>query len=77
MIPRDCRHGRLARSCDLCERDADIVALRSALVEAERALDVTADNLRHLGPNGGPVFAAYEVWLQVVEDALVRVRSAA
>lgn len=26
-----CQHGQLARSCELCEKDAEIAALRNAL----------------------------------------------
>jgi hypothetical protein len=39
MAPRDCKHGKLARSCDLCEYEAEISRLKSDL---EAARDVLA-----------------------------------
>lgn len=35
MTTRDCPHGQLTRACDLCERDAEIAALRERLAAAE------------------------------------------
>ena len=34
-----CPHGSLARSCEVCERDAEIAALRAQLAEAGRERD--------------------------------------
>jgi hypothetical protein len=33
---RDCDHGKLARSCDICEYEAEIALLRDLLAEAVR-----------------------------------------
>lgn len=32
MHRRDCKHGRLKRSCEVCERDAEIERLQSKIV---------------------------------------------
>lgn len=33
---RDCKHGRLARSCDQCADEAEIAELRAKVAELER-----------------------------------------
>jgi hypothetical protein len=53
---RDCKHGRLARSCEICELEADLNALRSAaqavLDSAEQtfngAVEVSEESLARL-----------------------------
>ena len=40
---RDCKHGNLARACELCENYARIAALESALKVAEEALVIHRD----------------------------------
>jgi len=65
-VPTECAHGQLARSCEICDRDA-------VIAEMVEALSVTAGNIRSLGPAGdiGP-YAVYQPWLKVVEDAIAR-----
>jgi hypothetical protein len=36
--PRDCKHGSLARKCEICERDAEIERLRARVQQLEAAL---------------------------------------
>ena len=74
-----CAHGSLARKCELCDRDAEIAALRAALAQALQALDVTASNIRHIWSNGSEdgVYSPYAVWLDVVEQAAQAAKDAA
>lgn len=37
--PRDCKHGQLARSCEICERDDEIASLRARIAELEALRD--------------------------------------
>ena len=37
--PRDCKHGQLARSCELCELERENAALREQLAERDAELD--------------------------------------
>lgn len=58
-----CPHGQLARSCELCERDARIAELEAALRGAER----DAARYRKLKsaltvPNAAQAFARYAGW---------------
>lgn len=69
QIRAECKHGQLTRSCDMCEKDATI----ARLVEV---LEVTAGNIRSLGPAGDLVPVPYRVWLAVVEDAIKGVKPA-
>ena len=36
--PRDCTHGHLARSCEICQLEADNAALRARVAELEGAI---------------------------------------
>ena len=54
-MTRDCQHGHLARSCEICERDERIVELTLALKSAknyfemlERATGVIHWNLKEI-----------------------------
>ena len=38
---RDCKHGQLARSCNLCELDAEIYALRHQLFLSANVINAT------------------------------------
>lgn len=61
----ECKHGQLARSCELCEKDQRI----DRLVEVLRT---TAGNIRSLGPAGAldMVPEPYQRWLAGVEAAI-------
>ncbi len=37
MSERDCKHGQLARSCEICQLEADNVVLRARVAELEAA----------------------------------------
>jgi hypothetical protein len=52
------------------------VRLIAAAPEMLEALEVTAENIRSLGPAGAlsKVFAPYEEWLKVVEAAIARAK---
>jgi len=39
--PRDCKHGSLARSCEICERDAEIAELVRQISELKAELAAT------------------------------------
>lgn len=43
---RDCKHGQLARSCEVCELEADNAALRARVTELEAALEQCSDMCR-------------------------------
>lgn len=60
-------HGLEAR---LASARAEADDLRSALGDARSALRVTAGNIRDLGP-AGAIPVPYEVWLRIVDEALV------
>ena len=42
--PRDCEHGQLARSCEICELKRDLAAAKEALAELHRG-KVLADGM--------------------------------
>ena len=44
MTPRDCKHGQLARSCNVCELEAEVAALR-LVVEAFAAAQDLRDEI--------------------------------
>lgn len=73
-----CQHGSLDRKCELCERDAEIAALRAALAQAVTILETTASNIRHLHGNGTEdgVFWPYQLWLAGVDAAIAKGKSA-
>lgn len=39
MSERDCKHGHLARSCEICDLEAERDELRAALRDIQRAFD--------------------------------------
>jgi hypothetical protein len=41
---RDCKHGSLARKCEICERDAEIERLTARVQQLEMALKPFADD---------------------------------
>ena len=43
MTQRDCEHGQLARSCFICELQAEVAALKSKLEDIEDAHGVVMD----------------------------------
>lgn len=49
MADRDCHHGQLARVCDLCEKDAEIAALRAQLERAQGESGAFRDLLEQHG----------------------------
>ena len=54
--PRDCKHGQLARSCELCELERENVALREQLAEKDKMLKTMRPffNEYALGPLAKP-----------------------
>lgn len=50
--PRDCPHGQLARSCELCEKDARIRELEQAIVEWCKAAEWGHPSWKSYGMNG-------------------------
>ena len=45
MSERDCKHGQLARSCEICQLEADNAALQSRVAELEAALEYAIKEL--------------------------------
>jgi len=43
--PRDCAHGSLARSCEICERDREIKALRTLMGGLSTAWALVSQNI--------------------------------
>jgi hypothetical protein len=61
---------------DTQERQAANARLIAAAPEMLEALEVTAENIRSLGPAGAlsKVYAPYEEWLKVVEAAIAKAK---
>ena len=43
-----CEHGSLARSCEICERDQELAALRARVAALEAALRKASNELREV-----------------------------
>jgi len=46
--PRDCKHGSLARSCEICERDAEIAELKAELLRSSNEHKASLDRIESL-----------------------------
>ncbi len=46
MSERDCKHGHLARSCEMCQLEADNAALRARVAELEAARVMNKHEIR-------------------------------
>lgn len=76
---RDCKHGNLARSCELCEKDARIAALESALKTAEEALEKLCHDpsqWRRGGAGGQDKYAGLPPGMRFVDAALAAIKEA-
>ena len=51
---RDCEHGHLARSCEICQYESEITELRGLLEEARELLFVHEDYMDKMYSPGNP-----------------------
>ena len=71
--PRDCEHGSLARSCEICDLEADVRRVRAENVEAMgrqsmRVVDLEHAILTHMRASYDPPSVAdMGLWAHVVD----------
>lgn len=70
---RDCKHGQLARSCEVCELEADNAALRARVTELEAAAEYALKELGFPTDNyPAPVVNAWVILKAVLDRAAER-----
>lgn len=57
--PRDCKHGKLARKCDICELESDLAAAQEAL----RGMIDLAEFWINREDRSGMSEERYKIWL--------------